>query len=447
MKILLVDDEKNILDSVSRALNRLGHMVVTAGSFGEAVASADESIEAALLDVWLNDGDGVELLKRLKDQFPDLVIVMISGHSTISTAVTAIKYGAYDFLEKPLSLDRLDVLMQNISELIALRKQRDILLARLEGETKIIGESQVVKDMLNTIKRFAPEEAHVLITGESGSGKELVARLIHGYSGLCGGPFIAINCAALPEDLAEAELFGYEKGSFTGAVKSHEGHFRRASGGVLFLDEISELAPRLQAKLLRVIEDRQVTPLGGKSTYDINIRLIAASNRNLKELIDRGEFRQDLYFRLNVLPINTPSLRERISDIGLLADYFCSQYALKANKKPRKIAKSGIALLERVDYQGNVRELKNYIERILIMTDSDPVAAEDIIRVLPGLAGDRTRGISSLKQAVDEFERDYILKTIRGADNNIARAARILGLERSHLYKKMKTLGIDRQED
>jgi two-component system nitrogen regulation response regulator NtrX len=447
MKILLVDDEKNILESVSRALTRMGYEVITADGFNEAIEALDGSFEAALLDVWLNDGDGVKLLKIFKDQFPDLAIIMISGHSTIATAVEAIKHGAYDFLEKPLSLDKLEVLLQNVAELNSLRKQRDMLLARLDDEVKLVGKSQAVEDLLEIIKKFAPEEAHVLITGESGSGKELVARLIHHNSLRNKGPFVALNCAALPEELAEAELFGYEKGSFTGAVKSHEGHFRKASGGVLFLDEISEMSPRLQAKLLRVIEDRKVTPLGGKSTFDIDIRLIAASNRNLKDLVASGDFRQDLYFRLNVLPINVPPLRERIGDIGLLADYFCNRYSFKTNKKPRKIAKSGLALLEKLNYPGNIRELKNYIERILILTESDRVEADDIMRVLPGLMDGDTKQVSMLKQAVEEFERDYILKAIRGSNGNIARAARILGLERSHLYKKMKSHGIEREEN
>lgn len=447
MKILLVDDEKNILESVSRALIRMGHEVVTAGGFNEAAKAGDKSFEVALLDVWLNDGDGVELLKEFKSRYPDLITVMVSGHSTIATAVEAIKQGAYDFLEKPLSLDKLEVLLQNIDELISLRKQRDILLARLEGEYKLIGESQTVKDLLNNIKKFAPEEAHVLITGESGSGKELVARLIHNNSPRRQGPFIAINCAAMPEELAEAELFGYEKGAFTGAVKAHEGHFRRASGGVLFLDEISEMSLRLQAKLLRVLEDKKVAPLSVKATYNVDIRLITATNRNLKDEVGRGNFRQDLYFRLNVLPLNVPPLRERISDIGLLADYFCHQYALKTNKKPRKIAKSGIALLEKLGYPGNVRELKNYIERILIITDSNPVEAADILEVFPDMKSDGCKPQSTLKQAVEDFEREYILKAIKGADNNMARTARILGLERSHLYKKLKILGIDQKEN
>ncbi len=450
MKILLVDDEKNILDSVSRALKRMGHEVVSADGFNPAVAACDDSFDLATLDVWLNsdEGDGVDLLKALKTAYPHLMVVMISGGSTIATAVEAIKHGAYDFLEKPLSLDKLEVLLKNIDELISLRKQRDELLRQVQDEYKLVGESSAIKAMVATIDRFAPEEAPVLITGESGSGKELVARMIHNKSGRASGPFIAINCAALPDELAEAELFGYEEGAFTGAMSSHEGYFRRAGGGVLFLDEISEMSLKLQAKLLRVIEERKVTPLGGKDVFDIDIRLIAASNRKLKEEADSGGFRHDLYFRLNVLPVSVPPLRERISDIGLLVEYFCAAYASKANKKQRKFSKSAIAYLEKLGYPGNIRELKNYIERILIISDSDPIEPQSIEAVLAGVSsstgGDKE--LSSLKQAVEDFEREYIEKAIAGAEGNIARAARILGLERSHLYKKMKALGIEKGE-
>jgi two-component system nitrogen regulation response regulator NtrX len=447
MKILIVDDEKNILESISRALLRMGHQVIAADSFAKAENLIDATVDAALLDVWLNDGDGVELLKKIKGVHPDIIAVMISGHSSIATAVEAIKHGAYDFLEKPLSLDKLEILLQNIDEVLTLRRQRDDLLARLDDENKLVGDSPAMKELLERINKFAPEEAPVLITGESGSGKELVARLIHGNSPRKKRPFVAINCAALPDELAEAELFGYEKGAFTGALKAHEGHFRRASGGVLFLDEISEMSLRLQAKLLRVIEDKKVMPLAGKSSYDVDVRVLAASNRNLKDEVDRGRFRQDLYFRLNVLPLNVPPLRERVVDIKPLVEYFCNRYAVKSNKKPRHVANSAIAYLEKLNYPGNIRELKNYIERILIISDSDPVEAMDVRSVLSPLAEADSPGASSLKQAVDDFEREYIQKAIRGANDNMAKAARILGIERSHLYKKMKSLGIERADN
>jgi two-component system nitrogen regulation response regulator NtrX len=447
MKILLVDDEKNILESVSRALSRMGYQVLTASDSTEAQRLCDQTVETALIDVWLGSEDGVELLKHLKGKYPELITVMISGHSTIATAVKAVKYGAYDFLEKPLSLDKLEVLFQNIDELLSLRRQRDELLARLDGDFKLIGNSPAVKDLLQLIDRYAPEEASVLITGESGSGKELVARLIHSHSPRAKGPFVALNCAALPAELAEAELFGYEKGAFTGAMKTHDGHFRRASGGVLFLDEISEMPLPLQAKLLRVIEEKKVTPLGGKVTHEVDVRLVAASNRQLKDAVDKGKFRQDLFFRLNVLPVTVPSLRERVGDIRLLVEYFCGQYAKKTNKKVRKMALSGIAVLEKLNYPGNIRELKNYIERILIVSDSDPIEAEDVKIVLSPIMDADFEAPSTLKRAVDDFEREYILKTIRGANDNMAKAARSLGLERSHLYKKLKSLGIDKSDN
>ena len=447
MKILLVDDEKNILEAVGGALKRSGYEVVTASGFNQAIASCDNSIDTAFLDVWLDDGDGVELLGKLKKAYPELIVVMISGHSSIATAVEAVKHGAYDFLEKPLSLDKLEVLLQNINELTQLKRQRDELLNRLDGEYRLIGESPAIVKLRELISKYAPEEASVFISGESGSGKEMVARLIHGNSSRHKGPFVAINCAALPESLAEAELFGYEKGAFTGAMQAHQGHFRQANGGVLFLDEISEMSARLQAKLLRVIEDRKVTPLGGKQTYDVDIRLIAASNRDLKLVIAAGNFRQDLFFRLHVLPVQVPPLRERAGDIKILADYFCCRYAMKANKKIRRISAAGIAVLERLNYPGNVRELKNYIERLLIITSSDPISETDVASTLAPIVELQSGKQSTLKQAVEDFERDYILKTLTGAGDNMARAARTLGLERSHLYKKLKSLGIDRTDD
>jgi two-component system nitrogen regulation response regulator NtrX len=450
MKILLVDDEKNILDSVGGALKRSGYEIVTAASVAEALAKCDNLIDVAILDVWLTDGDGIELLKKIKSEYRDIVLVMISGHSTIATAVEAVKHGAYDFLEKPLSLDKLEVVLHNIKELLSLKKQRDDLLTIIEGEHQLIGESEAMAKLRETILRFAPETAPVLITGESGTGKELVARLLHQNSAAGNYPFVAVNCAALPNELAEAELFGYEKGAFTGAVQTHPGHLRRAGEGIIFLDEITEASLSLQAKLLRVIEYKKVTPLGGKAEYQIKARIITASNKNIENEIDAGKFRKDLYFRLNVLPIYVPSLRERIGDIKILVDHFCRQYAHRSNKKPRRISQSGIAFLESLNYPGNVRELKNYVERIMIMTEGDAIDSEQIKQVLPLAIGGDIKAGSGLKQAVEEYERKYILDTLKGANNNMALTARALGIERSHLYKKMKALGIekpDREDD
>ena len=447
MKILLVDDEKNILESVGGALGRSGYDIITAAGFEEASIKCDESINVAILDVWLGDGDGVVLLKKLKGKYPNLVAVMISGHSTIATAVEAVKHGAYDFLEKPLSLDKLEVILQNIDELINIKKQRDDLLNLLEGEYKLVGESEAIDELRQTIMKFAPEEAPVFISGESGTGKELVARLLHLNSPRKNSPFVALNCAALPAELAEAELFGYEKGAFTGAVLAHPGHFRRAGSGIIFLDEISEASLPLQAKLLRVIEVKKVTPLGGKREYNIDARIITASNKELDNEIKSGHFRQDLYYRLNVLPIKVPSLRERSGDIKILVDYFCGQYAAKSNKKPRRISRSGLAYLESLNYPGNIRELKNYIERILIMTEGDVIETEQVKNILPASVNTGMTPGTNLKQAVEEFEKKYILDILKGAANNMALTARTLGIERSHLYKKMKSLGIERDDN
>ena len=443
LKILLVDDEPNILESVGGALKRSGYSVVIARGCRDALSACDETIDVAFLDVWLEDGDGVELLRQLRAKHTDIIYVMISGHSTISTAVEAIKLGAYDFLEKPLSLDKLEILLEHVKEMLALKAQRDSLLSLLEGEYRLVGESAAIQELRRTIARFAPEESPVMITGESGTGKELVARLIHQNSPRGKGAFVALNCAALPLELSEAELFGYEKGAFTGAGKAHPGHFRRATGGTLFLDEISEMSLPLQAKFLRVVESGKVMPLGGKVEYDTDVRLVAASNKDLKREIDRGGFRQDLFFRLNVLPIKVPPLSERSGDIRMLVEHFCRQYARRANKRLRLIARAGVACLEGLNYPGNVRELKNYVERIMILTEADPVGESEVKAVLRQAAAADFASFSSLKQATDGFEKDYILKAIKGAGGNLARTARSLGLERSHLYKKMKRLGIE----
>ena len=444
MKILLIDDEKNILDSVGDALKRLGYDVITSASYHEALGRCDDSVDVALIDVWLPDGDGVELLKKFKSNYPNLVVIMISGHSTIATAVEAVKHGAYDFLEKPLSLDKLEILLQNINEFISLKKQRDNLLNILEGEYRLIGQSKAIEHLLKTIKKYAPEEAPVLISGESGTGKELVARLIHQNSHRKNGPFVAVNCAALPNELAEAELFGFEKGAFTGAVHSRQGRFRRASGGVLFLDEISETSSSLQAKLLRVIEEKKVTPLGGKNELDIDVRIIAASNKDLNNEVKNNRFRQDLFFRLNVLPIIVPPLRERSDDIKILVDYFCEKYANRSNKKLHKLSPSAISYLESLNYPGNIRELKNYVERILILSENNVINVDEVREILAPVVQDSLNRRSTLKHALEEFEREFILNVIKGADGNMARAARSLGIERSHLYKKLKSLGIER---
>ena len=441
MKILIVDDEPNILTSIGSALERMGHKVITASSMTDGERKLEDSIDAALLDVWLGDGDGIEFLNLIKKRYPHIECIMISGHAEIGTAVSAVKSGAYDFLEKPLSLDKIEVLLANIARLKNLETERDTLLERLGESGRLVGESPSMRFLKSTIKQISPEDSRVLITGENGTGKELVARLIHANSPRKLAPFIAVNCAALPDDLIESELFGYEKGAFTGAVKSKPGRFEMASGGTLFLDEIGETSAKTQAKLLRAVEDGKIVHLGGTSEIAVDVRILTATNRDLKKMISDGKFREDLYYRLAVLLIEIPPLRERRDDIPLLLDYFAANFCRKTGRPPKKFESSAIDIFRRYPYPGNIRELANYVERIVILTSGDKIDSAQVETIIPQLAQIEASG--TLKAASEQFERDYIKKTILRSGGNITRAAETLGLERSHLYKKMKSLGME----
>ena len=440
MKILIVDDEPNILSTVGSALKRSGHEIATAGSFDDAARLVDDSYDVALLDVWLGDKDGIDLLSLIKKRYPSIEAVMISGHAQIETAVKAVKAGAFDFLEKPLSLDRIEVTLGNISRFKRLENERDDLKKRLGESERLVGKSRIIEDLKKTIARVAPEDSRVLITGENGTGKELVARLIHESSSRSKGPFVAVNCAALPDELIESELFGYEKGAFTGAAKSKPGRFELADGGTLFLDEIAETSQKTQAKLLRAVEEGSFTRLGGTIEIRSDARVIAATNKKLKELVTDGKFREDLYYRLAVLPIELAPLRERREDIPLLIEHFSGEFSARRGRPQKKFEKSAMKLFCGYPYPGNIRELANYIERIVIMSSAEVIDGAEVARLLPNLTTEAPGG--TLKAACDQFEKDYIRKTIAGAGGNMTRAAEILGLERSHLYKKMKSLGM-----
>jgi two-component system nitrogen regulation response regulator NtrX len=441
MKILIVDDEPNILTSVGSALRRMGHDIVTAASFAEGVRLLADSIDVALLDVWLGDGDGIELLNIIKEKHPRIECVMISGHAEIGTAVAAVKSGAYDFLEKPLSLDKIEVILNNIARLKQTERERDTLREQLGAGGRLVGESAAIRELKQTIARIAPEDSRVLINGENGTGKELVARLIHENSRRWQGPFVAVNCAALPDELIESELFGYEKGAFTGAARPKAGRFEIASGGTLFLDEIGEMSPKTQAKLLRAVEEGKITRLGGTTEIAIDTRVLSATNRDLKAQILQGKFREDLYYRLAVLTIEIPPLRERGDDIPLLIQHFADTFSRRTGRPHRKFEKSAIELFRRYPFPGNIRELANYIERIVILSQAERIDAAEIQRLLPQMAQAEPTG--TLRAAAEQFERDYIRRVLARAEGNMTRAAEMLGLERSHLYKKMKTLGMN----
>jgi len=444
MKILIVDDEPNILTSVGSALQRMGHAVITAPSMAEGVRLLHDSIDVALLDVWLGDGDGIELLSIIKQKHSRIECVMISGHAEIGTAVAAVKSGAFDFLEKPLSLDKIEVILNNIARLKTAERERDTLRERLGEGGLLVGESAAIRELKQTIARIAPENSRILITGENGTGKELVARLIHENSPRRKNPFVAVNCAALPDELIESELFGFEKGAFTGAVKSKPGRFELASGGTLFLDEIGEMSAMTQAKLLRAVEEGRITRLGGTAEVAIDVRILSATNRDLKQQISQGKFREDLFYRLAVLTIDIPPLRERRDDIPLLIAHFADAFSRRTGRPTKKFDKSAIELFRRYPFPGNIRELANYIERVVILSEGDAIESSQVEGLLPQLAKAEPTG--TLRAASEKFERDYIKKALARADGNMTRAAEMLGLERSHFYKKMKALGIDNPE-
>jgi two-component system nitrogen regulation response regulator NtrX len=437
-RILIVDDEENIRRSLKSALDKRGHECVTADSFAQGQQFAQAEFDLILLDVMLGDGSGIDLLKEIHTRRPDSCVVMISGHADIDTAVQAIQLGAYDFIEKPLSLDRILITVDNATRTARLRTEKDRLAGMVYGE--LIGESDSIKQVREDIMRSAPRARRFLILGENGTGKELAAHMVHRYSQNSDGPFIAVNCAALPSELIESELFGHVKGSFTGATRDRTGKFTEADRGTIFLDEISEMPPGAQAKILRVIETREVTPVGSDKTITVDCAIITASNRDLENQIAEGRFRQDLYYRLNVVTFSMPPLRDRASDIGILAEYFLTKFTAESGGEIKRLKPDAMTLLRQQEFRGNVRELKNLIERVNIYCDGETIAADDLKPFLPQSTA--VGSSASLKDAVDKFEREHIAAAIQRHDGNIADAARQLGLERSHLYKKMKKLGL-----
>lgn len=436
--VLVIDDEPNILRSLSFSLSRRGYDVLTAATGAEGVRKLSEAVDVVLLDVRLPDFDGIKVLKKIREKYPRLGVLMISGHATIEEAVTAVKLGAHDFLEKPLSLGKVNIVMENLLKLQRLENELERFRA-VEGGP-LIGESPPMKALRSEITRAAPTDSRVLITGENGTGKEMVARMIWSNSPRQNKVFLAVNCAAIPDELIESELFGHEKGSFTGAVGKKTGKFQEAHEGTLFLDEIGDMSVRTQAKVLRVLEDSLVTPVGGTASMKVDVRILAATNKDLPAEIQAGRFREDLLYRLNVIPMNVPPLRERKSDIPLLVHHFQQGIAERLGRRPRTFNAGTLELLSAYDYPGNVRELRNVIERLVIMSEGSVVTPADVRRWLPQVGAESQT--QPLREAADDFEREYIQKTLDDCGGNVTRAAGQLGLERSHLYKKMKSLGI-----
>jgi two-component system nitrogen regulation response regulator NtrX len=441
--VLIVDDESAIRESLQGVLEDEGYKTAAAGS-GEACLEClgQQSFDVVLLDIWLPGMDGLGTLEKIRALADAPEVIIISGHATIETAVRATKLGAFDFLEKPLSVDRTLTLVKHAVDAKKLRLENRDLKRQLAPKSVIVGESIPMKALRQQIQLMAPTNGRVLIFGESGTGKELVAQAIHSQSPRKDEMFVEVNCAAIPEDLIESELFGHRRGSFPAAADK-EGKFLKANGGTLFLDEVGDMSLKTQSKVLRTLEEQNFTPVGGDEPVTVDTRVIASTNKDLEEEISRGNFREDLFYRLNVIPFSVPPLRERKEDIPLLARHFLKEFSGQYGRRPREITDEAIETLMRYSWPGNVRELRNVIERIVIM---NPTTTRFDRKHLPPLVyrdGSRRAGdFLTLHQARTAYERDYILKKLDDNHGNISRTAEVLGLERSHLYRKMKTLGI-----
>jgi two-component system, NtrC family, nitrogen regulation response regulator NtrX len=449
-QVLIVDDESAIRESLKGILEDEGYATAVSPSGEACLETLKKSpVDVVLLDVWLTGMDGLDVLEKIRALDDPPEVIMISGHGTIETAVRATKLGAYDFAEKPLSLERTLILVKNAIEARRLRNENRDLRKQVQSKSVIAGDSVPMKALRQQIALMAPTNGRVLIYGESGTGKELVAHAIHMQSLRKDDMFIEINCAALPEDLIDSELFGHRKSSFPGATSDKEGKFQRADHGTLFLDEVGDMSLKTQAKVLRTLEEQRFVPVGGDDSVTVDVRVIASTNKDLEDEIAKGNFREDLFYRLNVIPFLVPPLRERKEDIPLLARHFLKEFASAYGRRPREITDEAIESLMRYSWPGNVRELRNVIERIVIM---NPTTFRFERKHLPPLVHrDGSRRIaagegSTLHQARAAYERDYILKKLDENHGNVTRTAEVLGLERSHLYRKMRSLGIAAKE-
>jgi two-component system nitrogen regulation response regulator NtrX len=445
--ILIVDDEPAIQKALRDVLEDEGYQVRAVGNGPDALkAVTDETPDLVFLDIWMPRMDGLETLAELRRLRPEAPVVMISGHGTIETAVKATRLGAYDFVEKPLSLEKTLLTVTRALEHGRLERENAALRAQLDERTEIIGDSEPMRALRDQIALAAPSSGRVLIHGENGSGKELVARAIHALSTRHARPFVEVNCAAIPEELIESELFGHERGAFTHAVARHRGKFETADGGTLFLDEIGDMSLKTQAKVLRALEEQAFERVGGREKLRVDVRVIAASNRDVLSLIAQGAFREDLFYRLNVIPIEVPPLRARKADVPALVEHFMRIFCASNGKRLKAVAPAALTYFMTYDWPGNVRELRNMVERLVIMVPGDVVTAEDLPP--PLRARTETPGLSApgegktLKEARDSFERAYILAALRAQDWNMTRTAEWLSIERSHLYRKIRAYGI-----
>ena len=451
--ILIVDDEEGIRSSLAGILEDEGYRTVCAADGIEALALCMRDLPGlVLLDIWMPRMDGIETLQRLKEHFPALNVIMMSGHGTIETAVKSTKLGAYDFIEKPLSLEKVVVTVENALAMTRLKEENASLRGLVLQSHEMIGTSMSMLHLGEQIRMVAPTNASVLITGENGTGKELVARSVHFHSQRRDKPFIEINCAAIPEELIESELFGHERGAFTGAVAQKKGKFDLADGGTLFLDEIGDMSLKTQAKVLRILQEKKFERVGGTRTLEVDVRIVAATNKLLEEEIKNGSFREDLFYRLNVVPFKVPPLRERREDVPILTGYFLDAFCRREGRELKLIVPEAMEALKRYDWPGNVRELKNIVERLVIMTPGGTVTLNHLPDYFGIESSDRETGggkldgvleLSSLREAREEFEREFIIQKLEENDWNVSRTAEAIELERSNLHRKIKSYGID----
>ncbi len=442
-RLLVVDDEENVRASLQGVLADEGFSVDTVESGEACLKVADRRpYDAILLDVWLPGKDGLDTLKELRSRNPNQYVIMISGHGSIETAVQATKLGAFDFIEKPLSLDKLMLVLEHALEHKRLEEENRNLKEIVRRESIMVGDSVPMRALRQQIAYAAPTEGRILIYGENGTGKELVARLLHLQSNRRVQPFVEVNCAAIPEDLIESELFGNAKGAFTGATESRKGKFDLADQGTLFLDEVGDMSLKTQAKVLRVLEEQRFHAVGSNEALEVDVRVIAATNKNLEKKIEEGSFREDLFFRLNVIPFEVPPLRQRVEDIPVLIEYFMNYFCDRDGRQQKVITSEALQQLQKYRWPGNVRELKNVVERLVIMLPKEEVSLYDLpLTILSGgRSSDDDR--SSWQLAREEFEREFILRSLLEHGGNVSRTAAAIGIERSHLHRKLKAYNI-----
>jgi two-component system nitrogen regulation response regulator NtrX len=449
--ILIIDDEQSIRESLTGILQDEGFAPFSVESGEAAIAKVSEDKpDLVLLDIWMPGMDGMETLTRIRDIYPDQLVVMMSGHGTIETAVKATKLGAYDFIEKPLSIEKVLLSIQNAMKVGQLVEENRDLKARIGKEYEMIGSSKPINDLKKQIKIAAPTSGWVLISGENGTGKELVARAIHHNSKRHEKPFVEVNCAAIPEELIESELFGHEKGSFTGATTQRRGKFDQAHQGTLFLDEIGDMSLKTQAKVLRILQEHKFERVGGNKTIEVNVRVIAATNKNLEKEIADGNFREDLYYRLNVIPFHVPSLRDRKADISRLAAHFLEHFCRKESRDTKRLDDESMQIITNYSWPGNVRELKSLIERLVIMSPGITITRNQLPQSIHNnrhatLKGQKSISLTSnnFRSAKEEFEKEFLVQKLNENDWNISRTAEAIEIERSNLHRKIKAYGIE----